>query len=52
LVDLTIQIQSKRSWHFFWKKFLYCSGVEGVANCPIARIFVVGTTGMNPPRDA
>jgi hypothetical protein len=29
----------------FGKSSFVCSGVGGFVNCPIARIFVVGTTG-------
>ena len=45
LVDLAGQIQSKRGRHFLRKELVYCSGVGGFVNCPIARIFVVGTIG-------
>src|SRR5580704_19395253 len=45
LVDLAGQIQSKRSWHFLRKDLLYLLWCWGFVNCPIARTFVVGTTG-------
>jgi hypothetical protein len=45
LVDLAIQIQSKRSRHFLRKEFLYLLRRWRLRELPDTRIFVVGTTG-------
>src|SRR6202011_2864444 len=46
LIDFASQIQSNRSRHFpSGRTRLFAPVLEGLVNCPIARIFVVGTTG-------